>query len=113
MGDIFGTITPPGPFTDDPRAELGRLIAFGVRMVTILAGIILLLFLIWGGIDWITSGGDKEKLGRAQQKLTNALIGIILVFVVIGLWGLITGDILGIIKRDPTTGDWSIPFPTF
>lgn len=111
MGDIFGTITPPGPFTGDPRAEIGRLIAFGVRMATIGAGLVLLIYLLWGAMDWIMSGGDKEKLSRAQQKLTNALIGIILIFVFIGLWGLITGDILGIIKRE-TDGSWTIPFPT-
>ncbi len=111
MGDIFGTITPPGPFTGDPKAEIGRLIAFGVRMVTIGAGLVLLIYLLWGAMDWIMSGGDKEKLSNAQKKLTNAIIGIILVFVFIGLWGLITGDILGIIKRNPD-GSWIIPFPT-
>lgn len=111
MVTIFGQVTPQGPLTGDPKVEIGRLIGFGVRMITIVAGFVLLIYLLWGGIDWITSSGDKEKLSKAQQKLTNAIIGIILIFVFIGLWGLITGDILGIIKRE-TDGSWTIPFPT-
>lgn len=113
MDKIFGKITPPGPFTGDPKAELSRLIAFGIRMTTIVAGFFLLVYLLWGAFDWINSGGDKEKLTKAQQKITQAIIGILIIFVVIGVWGYITGDILGIIKRDPVTGSWSIPFPTF
>jgi len=110
--NIWGAITPPGPITGEPNVELGHLIGRGVRMTTIVAGLILLIYLLWGAIDWIMSEGDKEKLAKAQQKLTNAVIGIIIIFIVISLWGFITGDILGIITRDPD-GTWHIPFPTF
>jgi hypothetical protein len=111
MGDIFGTITPPGPFPGDPRNEIGRLVGFGVRMAILVAGIFLLIYLFWGAFDWITSGGEKEKLSKAQQKLTQAVIGIILIFGAIALFGLITGDILGIIQKD-AGGNWIFKIPT-
>lgn len=112
MVTIFGRVTPPAPFTGEPKAELGRLIGTGIRIMTIVAGFFFLVYLLLGAFDWITSSGDKERLAKAQQKLTNAVIGILIIFVVIGVWGYITGDILGIIKRLPD-GGWSIPFPTF
>ena len=40
--------------------------------------IAVLLFLIWGGIEWITSGGDKSKTEKARDKITQAVIGLVI-----------------------------------
>lgn len=45
-----------------------------------------LVYLIWGGINWIMSGGDKEGTAKAKEKVTSALIGLA---VVLGSWVLI------------------------
>jgi hypothetical protein len=45
-----------------------------------LAGVIAFLYLLWGGIQWITAGGDKDALEKARRKLINALIGLAIVF---------------------------------
>ncbi len=45
-----------------------------------------LVYLIWGGINWIMSGGDKEGTSKAKEKVTSALIGLA---VVLGSWVLI------------------------
>ena len=37
-------------------------------------------YIIWGGIDWITAGGNKESIGRARQKLVYAIFGLFVVF---------------------------------
>lgn len=33
-----------------------------------------------GAISWIASGGDKQSLETAKSKITNALVGIIILF---------------------------------
>ena len=43
------------------------------------AGIILFITLILGGIKFITSGGDPKGLEEAKKTLTYAIIGIVLV----------------------------------
>ena len=43
-----------------------------------LAGIILLLVLIWGGYDFIMSQGNAEKVKSAQAKITTGIIGFVL-----------------------------------
>ena len=43
------------------------------------AGILLLVYLVYGGVEWLTSGGDKAKLESARAKLTNALIGVAII----------------------------------
>jgi hypothetical protein len=44
----------------------------------LIAGLLVLFYLIMGGIEWITSGGDKGKTESARNKITAAVIGIII-----------------------------------
>ena len=53
---------------------VNRLITFIVPV----GGVILLLVLIWGGYDYMMSGGAPDKLKSAQAKLTTAIIGFVL-----------------------------------
>lgn len=56
------------------------------------AGLLLLLYLLFGGISLMTSGGDPKSVASAKGKITNAFIGFILVFVaywVVRLFGII------------------------
>lgn len=48
-----------------------------LNAVVVLAVLLLLLYLVWGGIDWITAGGDSGKVGKARDKITQGVIGII------------------------------------
>jgi len=45
-----------------------------------LAGIVAFIILLWGGLQWILAGGDKEGTEKARKKITSALIGLALVF---------------------------------
>lgn len=112
--EIFGEINPPASmnfFGDNPVQGLGKFIGFGINMFILLAGMFLLIYLLWGALDWISSGGEKEKLVKAQHKITNALIGMILVFVVLTVFTLLTGNILGIIRPNGS-GGFDIKLPT-
>ena len=55
------------------------LLTFMIRFFFVLAGISALLYLLWGSLDWITSGGEKEKVEKARGKIMNALIGVIVI----------------------------------
>jgi hypothetical protein len=37
------------------------------------------IMIIWAGIDFITSAGDPKKLIVAKSKITNALIGVVVI----------------------------------
>lgn len=51
-----------------------------INLVLVVAVVVFFFLLLLGGIRWITAGGDKEALAKAQGKITSALIGIIIVF---------------------------------
>jgi hypothetical protein len=47
--------------------------------MTVAAGIWLMFQILIAGINWLSSGGDKGKIESARNRLTNALIGIVIV----------------------------------
>lgn len=57
--------------------SLGGLISGLLNFVMVVAALLVFVYLIWGGIEWITSGGDKGKMENARNKITAAVIGLI------------------------------------
>jgi uncharacterized membrane protein HdeD (DUF308 family) len=57
----------------------GLLPAF-INLALVLGAIVFLFNAIMGGIQWISAGGDKGKLETARAHVTNAIIGIAILF---------------------------------
>lgn len=57
-----------------------NLVGAGLNFLLIAAALIAFFFLLIGGVQWIMAGGDKEGTEKARKKITNALIGLAIVF---------------------------------
>jgi TRAP-type C4-dicarboxylate transport system permease small subunit len=98
----FGGQSIKGPLEANgkPIENLGQLVSRVLQFMLPLAGIILLIVLIWGGFDFMMSQGNPEKVKNAQAKITTGLIGFaILVFsyLIVRLLSTIFGLQVGII----------------
>lgn len=60
----------------------GKLITNLVAVLLTIATIFALFQLLQGGLGWITSGGDKTALESARDRITNALLGLVIMFAV-------------------------------
>ena len=60
--------------------EQGNLIGNLIQLVFIVAVLVALFFLLYGGIRWIAAGGDKTQIEGAREAITGALIGLVIVF---------------------------------
>ena len=86
-----------------PRFD--QVLTFILRFFFLVAGLIALLYLLLGALAWITSGGNKENVDKAREKIQNALIGVILIFVVLAVVAVVenmffpAGCGLGIMKN--------------
>lgn len=60
-------------------------LSFAIRFLFIVAGLIAILYLLLGALAWITSGGNKESVDKAREKIQAALIGLILMFAVLAI----------------------------
>lgn len=65
--------------------NITEVLTFVLRFFFIIAGLIALLYLLLGAMAWITSGGNKESVEKAREKIQAALVGMILVFVVLAI----------------------------
>ncbi len=58
---------------------IGHLVSNLVSASFIISGIAFFIYLVWGGIEYLTSGGDKGKTESARNRITAALIGLAIV----------------------------------
>jgi len=57
----------------------GGVISYVIDWILILAGAIAVIYLIYGGLLYITAGGDAEKATKGRTALINAIIGIVII----------------------------------
>ena len=62
-----------------PFKNLADVFGFLVNVVLGVGIAITIIFLILGGIQYITAKGDQKAAGAAREALTNAVIGFIVV----------------------------------
>lgn len=43
-----------------------------------LGALAVIAYFIWGAIEWITAGSDSKKTEQARQRMTNAVIGLVI-----------------------------------
>lgn len=83
-------LNPPAGIPTGGFDTMQTVIRNGLVILFIVAVVLSLVFIIWGGISWTTSGGDKEALQKARKKITFAIIGLIvtlLAFLIINFIG--------------------------
>jgi len=66
-----------------------------MRAAMTVAAILVFAFLIWGAIEWITSAGDKGKMESARNKISNAIVGLVILAAVTAIF-LVLQQFLGI-----------------
>lgn len=95
LGNLEG-IGPLGKFPAEGAAGLfERIISGIIGIMTVIAGIWFIFNFLVAGIEWLTSGGDKNKLASAQGKITQSVIGLVIVIAAIFFIQLI-GTLLGL-----------------
>ena len=74
------SLLPPAPYTGLENITIPCIISTLIKLILVVAALVAFIFLVVGGIRWITSGGDKEQTAKAQGTITAALIGLVIVF---------------------------------
>ncbi len=78
-----GTISLSNPLgsVSTPQALIGRII----NSVLGIVGSIALLFFVYGGLIWMTSAGNSDKVKKGRDTLVWAAVGLIVIFSAYGL----------------------------
>ena len=77
----------------------GNLFQTVITTIFVIATLLALAFLVFGGIKWITSGGDKAGVESARNMIVAALVGLVIAFlsyfilsIVLNFFGITTTD---------------------
>jgi hypothetical protein len=81
---------PTGGLDGDGGGLAGMIARYGLTLLLVAAVLLSLVYLVLGGIQWITSGGDKSKLQTARNKMMYAIIGLVVSFLAYFIVGLVT-----------------------
>lgn len=67
-----------GPLTDNRFNSLGDIVNSAISIIFPLALFILFVYLLWSGFDMVRNLGNPKLVESAKLRITNAVIGIIL-----------------------------------
>jgi len=61
------------------KRNLNDVVGSAVSTVYQLLGVVFLVLIIYGGIMWMVSSGDQERITKARKIIVNATIGLAIV----------------------------------
>lgn len=78
VGGTSGTIlkNPLGDDANDPKVLIGRVIGNILGYV----GAVALLMFVVGGLMWMTSAGNEQRVKKGKDILTWATMGLVIIF---------------------------------
>lgn len=99
-GQQVNISVPPGALTN-----FGPILSGIVSWLLLIAFLLSFIYLVLGGLAWITSGGDKAGVEAARNKIIAAIVGLIIVASGWAIFSLIGGAI----GFNPLQGGFSLP----
>ncbi|MFA6518220.1 MAG: pilin [Candidatus Shapirobacteria bacterium] len=73
----------------------GGIISGAISLIMLVVALVFFFMLVWGGLRWVMSQGDSKNVEGARNQITNALIGLAIVFAAWAIMKLI-GTVFGI-----------------
>jgi hypothetical protein len=82
---VFGKVNAPKELTNLVEAGgdtgAGGITLFLNNLLNIIYSLIVFIFLfmlVFSAFQWMTAGGDKEAVAKARSRITNAIIGLVI-----------------------------------
>ena len=76
--------TPTSPYAGTPLtlSDIQGLIETVARFLILISVVIAVIFIVWGGISYMSAGDDASKSGAAKSRIVNGIIGALVVLAV-------------------------------
>lgn len=66
-----------------------------IGALTVVGGILFVVYFLLAGVNWVTAGGDSGKVQKARDQIIQGVLGLILLVAAYGLIGVI-GSVFGL-----------------
>lgn len=91
----IGGLSNFGSTSDTAIEKFVGVLSTIIGVLTIVGAIWFIFQLVLAAISWVSSGSDKQALENSQKKITQSLIGLLIVIFAYALIGLV-GYVMGI-----------------
>lgn len=85
-----------GMASNDPRI----IVANVIRGILGFLGIIAVVIIVMGGYEYMTSGGSDEKAKHGRTRITNGVIGLLIILAAYGIASFIISATVGATRSD-------------
>lgn len=89
-GEGFGPFNAGEVVKDGGKLAATNIISSIIGVMTLVGGIYFFFQLIVGALGWLSASGDKQKLTHAQERITQAAVGLLIVVGAYGIVGLVS-----------------------
>jgi hypothetical protein len=86
---IINPVLDPKIGTGDGASILPVFLGNFIRLAYIGGIILFVIMLLIGAVEYITAGGEKDKAASAARRITNALIGLFVLFAIFAITSLV------------------------
>jgi hypothetical protein len=91
IGDPCSTSGQFNPLCGLSAKNLGGFIGSIVQLIFVIAILVALVYLVYGGFRWLVSSGDKSQVASAREHLVAAVIGLVIIFLSYFILNLLLG----------------------
>lgn len=91
--DVFGLKygESTGLGNQDPRETAAAIIRAALGIL----GIVAVVIVLWGGVLWMTAGGNDDRVATAKKILFSGLIGLIIILSAFALTNFVIDQLVG------------------
>lgn len=82
-------LKPKGTFANLGALTIPNMISGAISLLMLVVALVFFFTLIIGGLKWVMSDGDQKAVEGARSQITNALIGLAIVFAAFAIMTLI------------------------
>lgn len=78
-----------GLSSQDLKVTIGNI----VQIVLGFLGILTVLIILLGGFQWMTSGGNEDKIGQAKKMISSGVVGLVIVLAAYAIAGFVVNNL--------------------
>jgi len=91
-------------FADLTKLTAGNMVSGAISLIMLIVALVFFFMLIWGGLKWVMSQGEEKAVAGARAQITNALVGLAIVF---AAWAIM--KLIEIVFGITVLGEMTIP----
>jgi len=80
---------------DSDKNDLASIVGVVIQAFLSLLGVLFLVYMLYGGYNWMVAQGDEDKVKKAKETIQRAIIGLIIIIAAYAITYFVFGSLPG------------------